>query len=594
MTTSISQPPAMVPYQFYALLRNIDPALDENWIQSIQRVLIKLNADHKKIIFDYLFKIKNISCDPTTGSFVFKGNQTLFQLRNTCSHPKLNALCDKLYQSFNVFNTTQNIIAIADFIESALALIDGYDVEENVLLQQEKQTIRKAFLYDCAAAIKTASFDLPVNQRNLTIDIIKTYFTSVYLKQQLLGYWFKSMPLRDLHSVSHPLFSEFIAHEAKARQLELVKTSRYLFLIGPVRTLEQNPYSIRRFLTEEKALTGDFVYFNSTILDLDQLNDQQHIEHFKWQTSRIVTIQRQVNQQVFESIESFDQIQQHTLKPLLFRPLNADGLSVDKAIKQRLLDYEKALTVQILDKAHHALDKLAKHNDDFEYLFFGLRAILIELLNDMQIFSQQPAMLLSTDVRNFECRLASYIKLIEKRKTHIFCADAHDDMTHDAYETPISELKKLTEMYTDSISQHTLQLKSTQREMRQTKQQDQGFFSKLFNKAETLDQKINDLTQRIADLRKECFIEIIKVPKIYPQLSVYLEFESLISINEKERHYAFPRGEKGLGLLPLLINLPEDRSRFNLPEMRQMLVFDIFAINQKWQDDLAQSSPAIH
>lgn len=37
-------------------------------------------------------------------------------------------------------------------------------------------------------------------------------------------------------------------------------------------------------------------------------------------------------------------------------------------------------------------------------------------------------------------------------------------------------------------------------------------------------------------------------------MTVYLEFDSLISINDKERHYAFPTGKIGLRVFQFLCN----------------------------------------
>ena len=65
-------------------------------------------------------------------------------------------------------------------------------------------------------------------------------------------------------------------------------------------------------------------------------------------------------------------------------------------------------------------------------------------------------------------------------------------------------------------------------------------------------------------------------------MTVYLEFESLISINDKERHYAFPTGKNWLTRLPILVQLPEDRSLFNLQELYRTMEFDLSKMNQKW------------
>ena len=54
---------------------------------------------------------------------------------------------------------------------------------------------------------------------------------------------------------------------------------------------------------------------------------------------------------------------------------------------------------------------------------------------------------------------------------------------------------------------------------------------------------LKDLKHEVFELRQKAYIDIVKIPKKYPSFIVYLEFESLISINDKERHYAFSTGK---------------------------------------------------
>ena len=82
--------------------------------------------------------------------------------------------------------------------------------------------------------------------------------------------------------------------------------------------------------------------------------------------------------------------------------------------------------------------------------------------------------------------------------------------------------------------------------------------------------------------RRIAYLDLVKVPKKHDETTVYLEFESLISINQTERHYAFVNGDNGVSALPILIQLPEDKEKFNLQQVSNTLHFDLTKARQKW------------
>ena len=69
----------------------------------------------------------------------------------------------------------------------------------------------------------------------------------------------------------------------------------------------------------------------------------------------------------------------------------------------------------------------------------------------------------------------------------------------------------------------------------------------------------------------------IGIPKRYKKTSIYLEFEGLIGIDDKVRHYAFPKGDEGVSLLPILIRLPEDTRDFDINTVKDALKPTIFS-----------------
>ena len=77
-------------------------------------------------------------------------------------------------------------------------------------------------------------------------------------------------------------------------------------------------------------------------------------------------------------------------------------------------------------------------------------------------------------------------------------------------------------------------------------------------------------------MKKQVYLDIVAVPKSLPKYSVFIEFESLTSMNEFERHYAFPNGDNGLARLPVLMKLPENLGDFDFEEFNaSILRYDV-------------------
>ena len=74
---------------------------------------------------------------------------------------------------------------------------------------------------------------------------------------------------------------------------------------------------------------------------------------------------------------------------MLTKPLEADGTNLQTVIEHRLRDYERNLCLLVLGKIARALKQIAQSPDDFEYLFFGLKSFLIEILGDIRDFYYQ-------------------------------------------------------------------------------------------------------------------------------------------------------------------------------------------------------------
>lgn len=569
-------------------LKVIDPILNLDWEQRISGIMSALDDQSRQRAFRNVIKPKGIDLDKASGRYVFEGKPTVRELVTGLSTPQLAAIADKLIKVLATLGQERNLNTLADALEGGLSNIDRFNPEESQQRQKEKLRLREAFLYDFATGIRNADFDLPPNQRGLTVEAVRTYIIEVFIKQQLMGYWFATTPLYELKKDPQRFVNTNILEEARVRRFDIVQAGDWIFLVGPVPRFDQNQYSVRRFLTEDTAMGGRLVYFNSLAVDRRRLEDaatQQKIAH---DMTRIITIQRQLSARIVELVDSFETNQHKYLLPLLFKPLAADGTDIETAIEQRLQEYEKSVSRLVLGKIPVAISELAKGQDDFEYLFFALKTFLLEILGNVQDFSAQSSAQWSTKGQELEYRTASYVRLLEKRKPMVFTPEAEKIAAAEATldtELPLAELKKITDDAEPELENLADQLKAAILANEEEEGKGKQFMNRLLGRRKV---DPDDVRSEIAGVRRDAFLAIIRVPKRYPKICVYLEFEDLCEVDDKKRHYAFPDGKNGLSLLPKLVELPEDKEQFDIRSIRKLLEFDLFkASGQKWGQEMA-------
>lgn len=211
-------------------------------------------------------------------------------------------------------------LQIADYLENALEQIDKIEVDENFQMQGEKLELRRTFLLNAAEIIRDLKLQ-PLGVRQLTEEHIECFITEVFIKQQLLGYWYKPLLKKQTVEIKHPLFRYFLIKEQEIRHFDIVRTSQFLFIVVPVMDVQQNPYSIRRFLIEEKGALEDQVYLNVLVLNLKEDMDEDVVETLKLQMQRMVTLQSQIHLDVIDIVHDLEQISEQKLLPLLVEPI---------------------------------------------------------------------------------------------------------------------------------------------------------------------------------------------------------------------------------------------------------------------------------
>lgn len=573
-----------IPYELRSVVTQIDPQLDLYWQHNLQQIFSQINPEQRDRIYRQILIRKNIKWNAQQNTFEASPSLPFEEVVEGIVHLGMKNLAQKILKSLDELKKYQSALEIANYLESVLAQLNKINVEENIHLQQNKLQLRESFIYSAAQIVRHKSdIELPNNHRGLTPDIFKCFVCEVFLKQQLLHFYFKTLRGRQLQQQPHALIKDFLQTQQKLRQLEVIKTSRYIFALAQSDDPDVNPFSVRRFLSEERLPLSDNIYLHAAILDLAQLTQTEHQEIFEWQVTRIVTVEKQIGQHIIEFVNKLEQVNNERLLPLLLKPLDTSGLVIEKVIQKRLLSFEKELAICILEPMQHALRHQASHIDEMDYLYMSTRQIMGDILGYFYDFQSQAGVMFDSQADQFAARLKSYLALHEKRRNQVFALLTDEDWQHyhEMMLKPLESLNLTVRSALNEYREHYRQLKDLQRSL---DKETQSFLGKIFKRSQKTQEQIEALKHQAFNARQNAYLDIVRIPKQYPNMTVYLEFESLISINDKERHYAFAVGDNGVTHLPLLVQLPEDRGLINLQEIHQHLDFDLKLASQKWSD----------
>ena len=564
----------MIPYQIRATLLQMEPSLDANWEQLLTNVFEGADIDVREEIDRQILKPKEINWNRVTNTFEYKVTNSLAILKHSFSSERMRSIAAKLSHSINWLKDITDPIQIADYLENALHQIDQIPVEDDLKLQREKMMMRRVYLQDVAKLIRTLDIDPPGGVRGLTPSQIKSFIVEVYIKQQLLGYWFKPLLPRSSAMMDHPFFKFWLLKEQTVRRFDIVKTSEYLFIIAPVSNFENNPYSIRRFLFEDFLDYNEQIFLNGIVLDMNRYKEKGYIEEFTQQVQMMITVQHQVHKDVILIVQEFEELAEKKLIPMLTQTLGTGGgKNSDIVAKQHIRKFETILTNDLLIPLHDALRNHISHLEEYQYLFVSIHRVFSDILAHYKDFKEQPALFFNHTVQLFEYQLLAYVKLLEKRSDEIFVPmNIYEwKVMNDRSEQPILSLQKdLTRHIQDyrETNLHIGRLKKEQAEV-------QGSFMKRVMKGDKIDKELQQVMHNAVRIKKQAYLDILSIPKEFRKYSVFIEFESFTATSELERHYAFPSGDNGVTRLPLLVKIPENLEHFNLEELNNSISYDL-------------------
>ena len=572
-----------IPYQLRVKLKQIDPILDKHWQQQLQSILSTTpQALHQKIEDQYL-KAQNIAWNYLTQTFEFKGHTSLKNLQLDTHNSELLQLVYRIKSTFSYLQGYQTDFQIADYLESIVREINQIDLEHSADIQAQ-QLIKKAFLYDAALIIRDLDFTVSENHRHLDIEQVRTFIFEIFMKSEILGSWFAHILPSEYAEQELAIFQDYFIQQQRVRDFEIIKTFQYYFVLSSTYDSSISAYSIRRFLTEENFGKENRFYISGLVLDPQQLDQADYFANFKQLMNRIIGIQRKMNPHIVELIESLHEYNQQNLIPSLKEILNIQSFSIDHLVKEHLEILEKDLSLNILEPFLKGLKNSVQHTDELEYCYLNILRLINEFLHQLEILSQQPMLQFNPHARLFKYRLIAYLKLLEQRRAQIFVI-FHDEFQYQqqlrAVSAPTQEIRELLNSAMEQTRQIQQHIRQSEREMQNA--ENSSFLKRLFKKSENHELKINELKQNLIEVRDHCYLKIIAIQKQASQESVYLEAKNLISvIDSKVRHYAFANGENGVTRLPLLLQLPEDRSSFNMQSILVALNYEFILSAKAW------------
>ena len=574
-TRRASYPADYIPYPIRAQITQINPKLDVFWQQHLQEVFATLSAQDQTNVTQQLLSRMGITWHAEAKQFVFQDpNAQTFEQFVASIPAKLKTvkiLGVNIQNSMEKLRNYAEAVKIADYLENILEQIAEANTRGDLEQQKWKQKLHSAFIYAAADEIRRKKeLILPENARKLHTNAVKVFINEVYLKQQLLGFWFKTVRNRQLAESPSPLINDFLRQEQRTRQLEIVRASSYWFVVAPMVAYGANPFTIRRFLQEDK-LYGGTLLLNGTAVNsaLLQNNNPQVDAAFRKQIGFIITISGNVRQVIIDFIDELDGFHENVLIPLLFAPFDASSGSISKEVAQRLSQYAIELKAGILQRFSDMIRRLPNCEEEFDYLYVSMRQLFASIIGAFQDFQTQPALLMNAQAEELFGQLVAYATFLEKRRADVFTQLEWNDVQQNnvkirafaqyAYDVAQTHLKEYQKRQAAIEAQQRLVDKP------------EGLMDKLFKRKAKQIEKLDELKLERNRLLYTAYDKLVKLPDEVKEQVVHMEFDTQIIHRGNSRSYAYPNGENGISELPIIFRLPENRAELDLNQLAEQM-----------------------
>ena len=541
-------------------VNQIEPALDLAWQQNLKNIFEQMPLAWQKTVAQEVLVIKRIDWDEKTGDFHFRPDpMSLDEFSRIHCHPKLRPLAAWCADGVQRLRKMDDSLEIADWLENVLGKIRNVNLEDDAQLLASRRALHEKFIYAAGAAIREKTdLKIPENLRNLSVGAVKSFINEVFLKHQLLDYWFQVLRQRQLARLSHPLLNQWLSQEQKTRRLEVVQTSQYLFAVANTHESDVNLFSIRRFLNEEKIHRE--TYLNAAFIKNDQFDDAHNVRAFKNQVSCIITIEGRINKAILDIFEKMEDYYDEFIRPALFSRLEAYNVSLETAIGRKLRVLEEELQAEVLKPFKKGLTQHAITKDDFSYLFINIQQIFSEIIIDFREFQLRPAVLRDVPTERFMMRLLAYVKLLNKRHSALFNTRALENWEENraAVARPLAALKDMLESASKNQAGKIFQAGKLEDALNQP----ENWLDKILPIRKWKRKKLEALQLEIQAMTRQVYLNVMNEIGKNKKNMIYMEHESML-FSSRRRSYALCAGNNGVDEFPALLVLPEGLRGFD-------------------------------
>lgn len=556
-------------YQIYQL-KSIDPALSNNWKTIIANILPKLDPASRKSVYEKILSKRNISASFT---YVIPENLRSVLSNTAVRNKELQAISVQMLKLVESQPQTCDAIDLADKVEAMIDYINRIDIGDHHLDQQSRKSIKRAFLYDLATWIDNVNLIVQPGIRQLNVDVVKTYFKEVFIKQKIQERDFHAWDSTDIDFQEQENLPSIIREEAKRKKFFVIESEKYWYLIGIADKPRQNPYSFKRFLHEDSMQNELYVYLTHVVLRKNLLDNERYLEHVTYCMSRLYTLDAGVSDTIIKFIEDARYKCKTQIEPLLKKPLEKDGEETEFHIHKRMNEYEQQITVLILNKLNNLIENAISDKDDRDYLFYYLSKIFNRMIDSIQYFQLLPIATYSYNVEIMVARLISFRHLL--------------DMIYDSLENKNYNAKGLTEASKEIIDIIKKEFDDVESNLKQISRLEQKL--KLYHETKekgNLWQRLivgwqprydfEDIEHSKKQLKNEFFLSIVRLAKSHTDNIIYLEFDCDETINEYYRHYAIANDKMVITRLPKVLRLPEDKETFDVQKINEAIHHNVF------------------
>ncbi|MEC8886162.1 MAG: hypothetical protein VX875_03460 [Pseudomonadota bacterium] len=433
-----------IPYLLRMDLLQIDPLLDVDWRARLESIFTKIDDEHLKEEIDrQILQTKSITWSAQNNHFDSKPAISLDKLKFTMEDDvRILNILDHIIESLGFIEDNHNAVFFAEYVENIVRQINAIDSEDDLSLGDKLYQVKKSFLYHIAEIVKNKHFEIPKNTRGITQDELKVYILEVYIKHELLDYWFKRMSSYEINNEDNLYFKYIIRKEATIRKFSVVKTSKYYFLVAPGRSFDENIFSIRRYLLEQTVEHSPKVYIYTLALPLVASDEMNDIKKFKFLISNMVTVEYNLNQSVVDFVANTQTAFNNQIMPMFTQPIEFKESNMDLIVGNHLSKIENLIHSIILKPLKEAMSSFITHQDEYDYVYYTIKHMFQDMINSFDVFKQQPLLSLNTQVQVFGYKIISYMKMLERRRSDLFVnISAHElRMVGDVAKQPLDLL----------------------------------------------------------------------------------------------------------------------------------------------------------